>query len=140
MIRNLTKKVPIARKPVYPSNFFSRGRGMIFNSFSDFDAMVFNHCNSIHTMLMQINIDVLFIDIENSVCDFRKQLIPWKPLVRSARAVAVIELPAGAIDKTKTEIGDILDLNAELTVEEKEKQKELLPSPEAVISMESNTK
>ena len=140
MITNLTKKVPIARNPVYPSNLFSRGRGMIFNDFTDFDAMVFNHCNSIHTMLMQINIDVLFIDIENSICDLRKQLVPWKLLVRSASAVAVIELPSGTIDMTKTEIGDILNLNAELTSEEIEKQKELLPTPEAVISMESSTK
>ena len=138
MIINLTKKVPIARRPIYPSNFFSRSRGMIFNDFTDFDAMVFNHCNSIHTMLMQINIDVLFVNIENSICDLRKQLAPWRLLVRFHHAVAVIELPAGMIDKTNTEIGDVLDLNAELTTEEKEKQEKLLPSPEAVITMEPN--
>lgn len=136
MLINLTKKVPLARKPVFPTNLFSRGRGMIFNKFDDFDAMVFNNCNSIHTMLMQMNIDVLFVDIENKVCDFRKELVPWKPIVRSKKAVAVIELPAGIIEKTNTELGDYLDLNAELSAEGEEKRKEILPSPEAVIPME----
>ena len=139
MITNLTKKVHIAKKPIYPSNLFSRGRGMIFRNFNDFDAMVFNHCNSIHTMLMQIKIDVLFVDIENRVCDFRKELVPWKPFVRSAPAVAVIELPCGKIEQTKTEIGDILDLNAELSTKEQEKRKQLIPSPEAVVPMKPET-
>ena len=85
---------------------------------------------------MQIKIDVLFIDIENKVCDFRKELVPWKPIVRSKNAVAVIELPAGVIEKTHTDVGDFLDLNAELSTEDEENIKEILPSPEAVIPME----
>lgn len=136
MITNLTKKVPIAHKPVYPSNFVSRGRGMIFNNFTDFDAMVFNNCRSIHTMLMQINIDVLFVDIENKVCDLRRELVPWKPFVRSKKAVAVIELPAGTITRTKTELGDFLDLNAELSAEGEKQRNKMIVSPEAVIPME----
>lgn len=140
MITNLTKKIPIARNPVYPSNFFSRGRGMIFRNFNDFDAMVFNNCNSITTLLMQIKIDVLFVDFENRVCDFRKELLPWRLVVRSGQANAVIELPCGKIDATNTEIGDILDLNAELSSEEKNRQREkLIPSPEAVVPMKTET-
>lgn len=109
---------------------------MIFKNFTDFDAMVFNNCSSIHTMLMQIKIDVLFVDIENKVCDFRKELVPWKPIVRSRNAVAVIELPAGTIARTNTETGDCLDLNAELTAESEEERKEMIASPEAVMPME----
>ena len=139
MITNLTKRVPVAKKPVYPVNLFSRGRGMIFRNFDDFDGMVFNNCNSIHTMLMQIKIDVLFIDIENRVCDFRKKLVPWKLLVRSAQAVAVVELPSGTIEETNTEIGDILDLNAELSSEEDKNMETLLPTPEAVVPMKPET-
>ena len=139
MITNLTKKIHIARKPVYPSDFISRSRGMIFRDFTDFDAMVFNNCSGIHTMLMQIKIDVLFIDIENRVCDFRKKLVPWKPMVRSAQAVAVIELPSGTIEETNTEIGDIIDLNAELSSEQKEQKEQLLPTPEVAVPMKPET-
>ena len=86
-----------------------------------------------------MKIDVLFVDIENRVCDFRKELVPWKLIVRSAPAVAVIELPCGTIDYTNTEIGDILDLNAELSSEGVEKREKLIPSPEAVVSMKAKT-
>lgn len=137
MIINLNKKVPIAFRPVFPANVFTRGRGMIFNSFKDFDAMVFYNCASIHTMLMQINIDVLFIDIENRICDLRKELVPWKLLVRSKKAVTVIELPAGTITRTNTEKGDYLDLNAESAAEEEE-SKEMIVTPEIVMPMKAD--
>jgi len=137
MITNLTKKIPIARKPVYPSSFLSRGRGMIFRNFNNFDAMVFNNCNTITTLLMQIKIDVLFVDIENCICDLRKELVPWRLLVRSRSAVAVVELPAGTIENTNTEIGDILNLNAELISEENNKREQLLPSPEVAVPMKT---
>ena len=113
---------------------------MIGRDFSEFDAMVFNRCNSIHTMLMSIKIDVIFIDKENSICDIRKELGPWRPFIRCGKAVAVIELPEGTIEDTGTEIGDMLDLNAELTEEKSKKLKEqLLPTPETgVVAAESH--
>ena len=88
---------------------------MIGRDFSDFDAMIFNRCNSIHTMLMKINLDVIFVDSRNRVCDLREKLLPWRPLVRCAAATAVIELPEGAIRESDTAVGDVLDLNAEMT-------------------------
>jgi uncharacterized membrane protein (UPF0127 family) len=136
MIINLTKNKIIARKPLPAVTFAARGRGMIGRTFSDFDAMVFNKCNCIHTMLMSMDIDVLFVDKDNRVCEVRRKLKPWNPLVRCAQASAVIELPAGAIDKTNTELGDILDLNAELSQEtRKTTEEQLLPAPDAVIPM-----
>ena len=87
---------------------------MIGRDFTDFDAMIFNRCNSIHTMFMKIALDVLFIDRNNAVCGMRRGLQPWHPLVRVGGAWAVIELPSGAIDQSGTELGDLVDLNAEL--------------------------
>ncbi len=136
MIINLTKNKIIAEKPVAALSFIARGCGMIGKDFTDFDAMVFNRCNCIHTLLMNIKIDVLFIDKENHICDFRKRLVPWMPFIRCGKAVAVIELPEGTIDETGIESGDLLDLNAEVTKEKQENLKEqLLPTPEAVILM-----
>ena len=103
--------------------------------FSDFDAMVLNNCNAIHTMFMRINIDVLFVDIDNRICDFRKKLVPWVPAVWSKYAVCVVELPAGTIDKTGTQIGDTIDLNAELTFEAENKRKDILQHAGAAIPM-----
>ena len=135
MILNLTKKTIVARRPYSAISFLARSRGMIFREFADFDAMVFNQCNAIHTMLMRINIDVIFIDSDNRVCDLREKLVPWKPLVRCALARAVVELPEGAIRGSDTAVGDILDLNAEVTSEVKKKLGEgLMPTPETIMS------
>ena len=136
MIINLTKNKIIAKKPLFAVSFMARGRGMIGRNFEDFDAMVFSRCNSIHTMLMSIKIDVLFVNIENSICEIRKGLLPWKPFIRCSKAMAVIELPDGAINRTETEVGDVLNLNAELTQDtKKELERHLLATPEAVISI-----
>jgi uncharacterized membrane protein (UPF0127 family) len=138
MIINLTKNKIIAKKTLFAVSFTARGRGMIGRTFEDFDAMVFNRCNSIHTMLMGMKIDVLFVNSENSICEIRKELLPWKPFIRCSKAVTVIELPCGTIDRTGTEIGDILNLNAEVTQDTEQKlEQHLLPTPEAVISINS---
>jgi uncharacterized membrane protein (UPF0127 family) len=117
MIYNLTSKKCLSRQPVFAEAFFTRCRGMIGRDFQGFDAMVFNRCNAIHTLFMRIPLDVVFIDRQNRICAMRQSLPPWKLLVRAARAYAVIELPAGAIAQTGAMLGDVLDLNAELTRE-----------------------
>ena len=114
MIWNLTKKVIISKRSVSALGFLERGRGMIGRKFEDFDAMIFNNCNAIHTMFMTDKIDVLFVDRENRICDLRKNLQPWLPLVRAVNASSVIELPENTIERTGTETGDFIDLNAEL--------------------------
>ena len=117
MIINLTRKKCIARLPIIASDFILRTRGMIGRDFGDFDGMVFNNCNCIHTMFMSISLDVIFIDRENKVCGIYENLPPWRPLVRSRHAYAVIELPSGTICQTGTQSGDVLDLNAQMTSE-----------------------
>ncbi|MBN1865043.1 MAG: DUF192 domain-containing protein [Victivallales bacterium] len=137
MITNLTKEVYIARNPFYATTLFSRLRGMILRDFEGFDAMVFNNCSAVHTMFMTVKIDVLFVDIENSVCGFREHLVPWVPAACCRSAVCVIELPAGTIERTGTGEGDLLDLNAELGIEGKKRRKEMLRPAGIAVPMES---
>ncbi len=119
MIVNLSKLRCLARRPYYAVSWSSRLRGMIGRNFdgADFDAMVFNHCNSIHTLFMSRPIDVLFVDRENNICGLRRGLPPWVPMVYCRTALVTVELPAGTIDSSRTEIGDKVDLNSELTHE-----------------------
>ena len=136
MIINLTKNKILAQNPVAAISFYERGRGMIGRNFNDFDAMVFDRCNCLHTLLMSIAIDILFVNSDNIICELRKDLKPWRPFIRSGKACSVIELPAGTIEKTGTVLGDVLNLNAEVTQEiEEELKQTLLATPEAVISM-----
>ncbi len=135
MIHNLTKKTIVARKSFVAMTFLDRARGLIGRDFQDFDAMVFNNCSSIHTMFMNMNIDVLFVDRNNKICGLRRNLNPWVPFARAPGAVSVIELPSGTIDRSNTEKDDLVDLNAELT--EKAMQTLIgkeIASPQAAVS------
>lgn len=139
MILNLTKKTCISRAPFYAVTFFSRLRGMIGRDFANanFDAMIFDRCNTIHTFFMSEKIDVIFVDRENAICGLRENLPPWRPCVHSVRACATLELPAGRIAATGTEIGDVIDLRAELSgaMINELKNKELIQPVETVIPL-----
>jgi uncharacterized protein len=116
MIVNLTNKRYIARDPFFAISFGDRIRGMIGRKFhaSGFDAMVFAGCNSIHTFFMSQKIDVIFLGTENRVVGLRKNLACWLMCVRCAKAVSTIELPAGCIDHTGTEIGHVINVSEEV--------------------------
>ncbi len=136
MIRNLTKKTVVSRRPLVATRFFQRGFGMIGRQFSDFDAMVFHDCASIHTMFMSMKIDVIFLDGENKVCEIRKELDTWRSFVSSSSAVTVIELPCGTVDASYTEKEDVLDLNAELSKEEQMNlMNKMVALPDTAISI-----
>lgn len=139
MILNLTKNKPLSRRPVYARGVVTRGRGMIGRDFTDFDAMVFENCNTIHTLFMSIPIDVVFLDVENKVCEIREGVRPWVPFVRSPNAVSVIEIPEGNARRTSLEEGDAIDLNAEASGEKRgELAKEILGSAGTAIPLKSD--
>jgi len=87
---------------------------MIGRDFTNFDGMVFEHCRSIHTMFMSINLDVIFIDDSYKICSLYESLPPWLPLIRSSKSKTVIELPVGVIHRAKCEIGDIINIKTEI--------------------------
>lgn len=133
MIYNITKKSIISYKPFYAVDFMSRFRGMIARNFQDFDSLVLERCSSVHTMFMSIKIDIIFIDWENRICKLRRNVSPWKPIVYSSVARAVIELPADNIARTYSETGDHIDLSAEPCEEEKKRKKKILGAPENIV-------
>ncbi len=115
MIVNLTRMRCLAHEPFYAVTLGARMRGMIGRKFDGFDAMVFNRCNSIHTMFMSMPIDVIFADRENTVCAVYHRLPPWLPVIYCRRALVTVELPPGVLEATGTVVGDKVDLNSELT-------------------------
>ncbi len=115
MIANLTNKTYIARQPFFALSFVDRLQGMIGRRFreSGFDAMVFAHCNNIHTLFMGERIDVIFLDAENKVVGLRENLARWLLWVRCSKAVSTIELPAGVIEHSGTELGHVINVSEE---------------------------
>ena len=109
MIINASKNTTVSQKPFHAVRLWDRTRGMIGRDFGEaFDAMVFSACNAIHTFFMKIPLDVIFLNRDNVVVAVRRGLRPWYPCILAWRSCTVVELPAGAIDSSATEIGDRL--------------------------------
>jgi uncharacterized membrane protein (UPF0127 family) len=65
-------------------------------------------CEGIHTCGMHFAIDVLFLTRNGKVCGLRHGLRPWR-IAASWRARSTLELSAGVIRQSATEIGDLLE-------------------------------
>jgi uncharacterized membrane protein (UPF0127 family) len=66
---------------------------------------------AIHTFFMKFAIDVLFLDRQKRVLKAVPRLGPWR-LSGSWRARTVLELPAGTIEETGTDPGDVLEITS----------------------------
>lgn len=67
-------------------------------------------CNSIHTFCMKFPIDVIFLTKEHTVLEVKRQVPPNSLTRIYLKAASVIELPAGKIDETATQIGDMVTI------------------------------
>jgi uncharacterized membrane protein (UPF0127 family) len=73
-------------------------------------------CEAVHTFGMRFPIDLVYLDREKRIRKLRRDVPPWR-LSACIFAHSVIELPAGTIRDTQTELGDELKfLSAPLTV------------------------
>ena len=63
---------------------------------------------AIHTVGMAFPIDVIFVDKKYSVLGVREALRPYRLTRVFWKALGVLELPAGTISGSRTEIGDQL--------------------------------
>lgn len=75
-------------------SFFSRFRGFMFKKKID-QALMFDHCNSIHTFFMRTAIDVLLCDKNNKVLYCYKNLGRNKVILPKKGVKIVYELPVG---------------------------------------------
>ena len=118
ILHNVTRKTVLAKEPRRARAFFTRMRGMIGRSFSDeFDALIFEHCNAVHSLFMSQPIDVLFLSGDNRIVHQRTAFPPWRFCEGFRAAVLTIELPAGTLARTGTQTGDYIDLDVELLPE-----------------------
>ena len=65
-------------------------------------------CESVHSFGMKFAIDVVYLDKKKKVRKVRKRMAPWR-VSACLTAHSVLELPAGTIEATRTELGDQLE-------------------------------
>jgi hypothetical protein len=68
-------------------------------------------CESVHTFGMKFSIDVVYLDRKHRIRKLRRAMPPWR-VSACLLAHSVVELPAGVIDRSGTEIGDQLNIDA----------------------------
>ena len=90
----------------------SRRKGLLdHDSLPDESAMIIAPTSAIHTFAMRFAIDVMFVSRDGRVLQVRRHVKPRR-LAAAWRAFAVVELAAGAAERSDTRPGDQLQLTA----------------------------
>lgn len=101
----------LAEKLRIADNFFLRLKGLLFTaSLPPGHGLYISPCQAIHMMGMAYAIDCVFVDDAGVVVGLCPEVKPWKLSPLFSRARGCIELPAGTIAATKTEVGDLLEI------------------------------
>jgi uncharacterized membrane protein (UPF0127 family) len=113
MIRifNQTRDQLLADRGEVARSFWARGRGLMWRAaLPPGFALVIYPESSIHTFFMRVPIDVLFVGRDHKVVAMRVAMPPGRPFAGVApwRGRYVIEMPAGVIAATDTQVGDQL--------------------------------
>ena len=108
-IKNLTKKTAVSRNGKICGSALSKFIGLMFSR-NDNKALIFKFKKekiiSLHMLFVFYPIDVLFLDKNRIIADKKENFRPFAFYKSKKKAMYVIELPDGAIKKSKTMIGD----------------------------------
>jgi uncharacterized membrane protein (UPF0127 family) len=77
------------------------------------EGLLFKKCASLHTFFMRFPIDVIFMDRAGKVLRVRRDVRPYKLVAAPLRAYYALELPAGAVERSQTKVGDVLTFEEE---------------------------
>lgn len=78
------------------------------------DGLWIKPCNSIHCMWMRFDIDAIFLDKQLKVVHLVHEMKPWRISKIVFSAHSVLELPAGLIAQTATQMGDQFEMSREI--------------------------
>lgn len=89
-------------------NFIARLKGWMLKVPGPGDALLIRPCSSVHTFFMRVPIDVVFLDRDGKVVHIIENLKPWRlsPWVRGS--CMVLEMPAGAVQRSGIKLGNLL--------------------------------
>ncbi|HXG50519.1 MAG TPA: DUF192 domain-containing protein [candidate division Zixibacteria bacterium] len=109
---NLTKKTWLATKVRKADNFLTRLIGLLKRSnLAPEEALWLTPSKGIHTIGMKFPIDVVFLDKSNVVLAVVSGLLPYRISGVYLRSYSVLELPSGTLKKSRTEVGDKLEIS-----------------------------
>jgi uncharacterized protein len=84
---------------------------MFVRSLERGEGLVIDPCSSIHTFFMRIPIDVVYVNRDGVVVRADAEMPPWRigPVFTGSKWV--VELPGGAIARSRTTVGDRIEID-----------------------------
>ena len=111
MIVNLTRNTDIASHVEIAQDPLTRMKGLLGRrDLPPNNALVITQCQSIHMFFMTFPIDVIFCDRQDQVVGLSPGIKPFCLSPVFFKASYAIELPAGSITASKTQLGDRLKI------------------------------
>ncbi len=107
MLKNLTKKSTVSKNIEVADGFWQRTVGLIGK---EGRTLTFHTRFGIHTFGMKSPMDVLILDDKMKVVSLKKNFKPNRIFLWNPRYKIVVETKNGAIDKSKTGLGDMLKI------------------------------
>jgi uncharacterized protein len=109
---NLTKKTWLATKIRKADNFVTRLVGLLKRThLGPEEALWLTPSKGIHTIGMKFPIDVLFLNKSHQVLALIPGMAPYRVSAVQLWGYSVLELPSGTIRKSRTEVGDQLEIS-----------------------------
>ncbi len=110
LVRNLTRDTIVADNADIADTSATRRTGLLKREKLDpGQGLWIVPCESVHTFFMKFAIDLVYLDRKHKVKKVRHAVGPWR-LSACLFAHSIIELPAGAAEKSETQAGDQLEL------------------------------
>lgn len=111
-IQNTTRGTDVADRAVPANNPWKRLVGLLNRSHLDpGEGLVLMPGGGIHMFGMRMAIDVIFVDRDGVVLKIAANVKPWRVVLAPRHSRYTIELPVGAIERSATVVGDVLELN-----------------------------
>lgn len=109
-VRNVTRNLQVASRVEVAGSNVKRSKGLLGRKgLNPGEGMWIIPCEAIHTFFMQFPIDLIYLDRQHRVKKTRAAVAAWR-VSACLSAHSVLELPAGTVQATRTERGDLLEI------------------------------
>lgn len=109
MLRNTTRDIELAGEVFMADTSPKRLRGLIARPpLRSGQAMIIKPSTGVHSFFMSYTIDAAYVDRDNRVVRLVPNLRPYRFGPIDLRSRYVVELPAGALERSGTREGDVL--------------------------------
>lgn len=108
---NQTRRVALVTRGELADHWWARLRGLLGHApLQAGEGLLLRGEKAIHTFGMGFAIDVLFLDAQGRIVQLIPAMGAWRASPFVVRAANVLELPAGVLAQTGTQLGDQIEI------------------------------